>query len=136
MTIAQSTASADPVTAVQPLLDIRKSAIDPNFWYPLARTKDLKRGKTLAVSFAGEPIVLVRPKAGLPFALEDRCAHRQVPLHVGRVDDQSIKCGYHGWTYDKDGNCTSVPYLDMCTLKPNCVRSYPCREAYGERSGV
>ena len=131
MTIAESTVGISPVTAVDPPRDIRKSAIDADFWYPVARTKDLKRGKTLAVSFAGEPIVLVRPKVGLPFALEDRCAHRQVPLHVGQVDEQSLKCGYHGWTYDKDGNCTSVPYLDSCTLKPNCVRSYPCREAYG-----
>lgn len=111
--------------------DIRKSALDPNFWYPIARAKDLKRGKPLAATFAGDPIVLVRPDSGDVFALEDRCAHRQIPLHVGQVAGEGIKCGYHGWTYDRSGTCTSVPYLDMCTLKPNCVRSYPVREAYG-----
>ena len=66
--------SADPM---QP------PAIDPNFWYPLARSRDLKAGKMLAVRFAGEPIVLARTRSGQLLALEDRCAHRQVPLHVG-----------------------------------------------------
>jgi len=119
------------VAAQEPPGDIRKTALDPDFWYPVARSRDLKRGKALAAKFAGEPIVLVRPTNAPPFALEDRCAHRQVPLHVGHVTNDAIKCGYHGWTYDKGGKCTSVPYLDLCTLKPNCVRSYPCREAYG-----
>ncbi len=111
--------------------DIRKTALDPNFWYPVARSKDLKAGKTLGVSFAGDPIVLVRPKSGEIFALENRCAHRQVPLNVGVVEDGTIKCAYHGWKYDGTGKCVSVPYLDRCTMKPNNVRRYACREAYG-----
>jgi phenylpropionate dioxygenase-like ring-hydroxylating dioxygenase large terminal subunit len=65
--------------------DIRKTAIDPNFWYPLARSRDVKAGKAHAVSFAGEPIVLIRPRDGEVYALENRCAHRQVPLHIGVV---------------------------------------------------
>lgn len=131
MTQSEHAARLTDLGASQPPQDIRKSALDPDFWYPIARSRDLKRGKVLAAKFAGEPIVLVRPRDAAPFALEDRCAHRQVPLHVGQVADNGIKCGYHGWTYDKSGQCTSVPYLDMCTMKPNCVRSYPCREAYG-----
>jgi len=131
MTTADNTAHLTEVPADPPPQDIRKSALDPDFWYPVASSKALKPGKALGASFAGEPIVLVRPKSGSPFALEDRCAHRQIPLSVGEVRDDTIKCGYHGWTYDKQGKCTSVPYLDLCTMKPNCVRSYPCREAYG-----
>ena len=77
--------------------DIRKTAIDPNFWYPIARSNDVKRGKTRAVSFSGESIVLVRPTKGKLFALENRCAHRQVPLDIGKVSGCTIKCGYHGW---------------------------------------
>lgn len=131
MTTVDNSARLTDVAADRPPQDIRKSAIDPDFWYPVAASKELKRGKALGVRFAGDPIVLVRPKAGAVFALEDRCAHRQIPLHLGQVNDESIKCAYHGWTYDNSGKCTSVPYLDGCTLQPNCVRSYPCREAYG-----
>jgi len=39
--------------------DLRRVGIGRNFWYPLARSRQLKKGKTLAVAFAGEPIVLV-----------------------------------------------------------------------------
>lgn len=111
--------------------DLRKTGIDPNFWYPVARSRQLKKGKALPVSFAGEPILLVRPKLGEVFALEDRCAHRQVPLHLGVVEDDCVKCAYHGWRYDHSGKCVGVPYLDKCSLRPRNVRSYPCREAYG-----
>ena len=111
--------------------DIRKTAIDPNFWYPLARSNEVKAGKAHAVSFAGEPIALIRPREGEVYALENRCAHRQVPLHIGVVDEKGIRCSYHGWTYDRSGKCISVPYLDSCRLCPNNVRSYPCREAHG-----
>jgi phenylpropionate dioxygenase-like ring-hydroxylating dioxygenase large terminal subunit len=111
--------------------DIRKTGISPDFWYPLARSNAVKTGKAHAVSFAGEPIVLVRTRQGEVFAVEDRCAHRQIPLHLGVVEDDCIKCAYHGWKYNRTGKCVSVPYLEKCSLRPKNVRSYPCREAYG-----
>jgi phenylpropionate dioxygenase-like ring-hydroxylating dioxygenase large terminal subunit len=111
--------------------DTRRTGLHPDFWYPVARSRDLAAGKTLAVAFAGEPIVLVRPGEGGPYALEDRCAHRQVPLHLGVVRGERLLCGYHCWTYDRTGACVNVPYLDKERTLPNGVRSYPCREAYG-----
>ena len=117
------------------LRDLRKTGIDPNFWYPLARSRDLKPGKTLGAHFAGDPIVLVRPAADARqtavFALADRCAHRQVPLHLGVVKGERLACDYHCWTYDRGGRCVTVPYLDKAKSLPNGVRSYPTREAYG-----
>lgn len=111
--------------------DIRKVGLNPDFWYPLARSKNLRVGKPLTVSFAGEPILLVRPERGDLFALEDRCAHRQVPLHLGVVRGERVQCHYHCWTYDRHGSCVNVPYLDSEKQLPNGVRSYPAREAYG-----
>lgn len=110
--------------------DLRRVRIHPDHWYPLAWSRELKPGRTLAVSFAGEPIVLVRPKDGRVFALEDRCAHRQVKLSAGVVKGCTVQCGYHGWAYDASGKCTDVPYLGKGKL-PNGVRAYPCREASG-----
>ncbi|MFM0207112.1 aromatic ring-hydroxylating dioxygenase subunit alpha [Paraburkholderia sediminicola] len=113
-----------------PVRDLRRVGIHPDYWYPLAWSHEVKRGKTHGVTFAGEPIVLARTESGKVFALEDRCAHRQVPLHQGVVDGESIRCGYHGWTYDCSGKCIDVPYLGRDRL-PNGVRSYPCREVEG-----
>ncbi|HBO83288.1 MAG TPA: ferredoxin, partial [Cupriavidus sp.] len=59
--------------------------IHPDHWYPLAWSREVKAGQAHGVQFAGDPIVLVRTATGKIFALEDRCAHRQVPLHAGVV---------------------------------------------------
>ncbi|CAD6548671.1 aromatic ring-hydroxylating oxygenase subunit alpha [Paraburkholderia metrosideri] len=113
-----------------PVRDLRRVGIHPDYWYPLAWSHEVKAGKTHGVTFAGDPIVLARTESGKVFALEDRCAHRQVPLHQGVVDGESIRCGYHGWTYDCSGKCIDVPYLGRERL-PNGVRSYPCQELAG-----
>jgi renierapurpurin 18,18'-hydroxylase len=110
--------------------DLRRVGAHPDYWYPVAWCEELKVGKTLGRRFAGEPIVLYRGKSGRVFALEDRCAHRQVPLHLGVVNGDEIKCHYHGWTYDQSGKCVSVPYLGSERL-PNGVKSYPAREVDG-----
>lgn len=111
--------------------DLRKTGSHPDHWYPLALSKEVKRGKAKGVTFAGEPIVLVRTEKGTLFALEDRCAHRQVPLSAGVVKGEEIQCGYHCWTYNGEGKCISVPYLGKGDSLPKGVRGYPCREAYG-----
>lgn len=110
--------------------DLRRIGIDPNFWYPLARSNQLAKGKTLPVSFAGEPIVLVRTERAAVFAFEDRCAHRQVPLHMGTVCGEKLRCAYHGWQYDMSGKLSAIPYVPQGAHPPRQVRSFPCREAY------
>ena len=115
--------------------DLRRVGIHRDHWYPVAWSHELRPATPLGVRFAGDPIVLVRPKAGPIFALEDRCAHRQIPLSKGVVDGCTLRCGYHGWTYDAAGACTDVPYLGRDQLRggrlPNGVRAYPCREQDG-----
>jgi len=110
--------------------DLRRIGAHPDYWYPLAWSDELKIGRTLGRRFAGQPIVLYRGNSGQAFALEDRCAHRQVPLHLGVVNADQIKCHYHGWTYDGGGKCVDVPYLGKERL-PNGVKSYPAREVDG-----
>jgi phenylpropionate dioxygenase-like ring-hydroxylating dioxygenase large terminal subunit len=111
-------------------IDLRKVGSHPDYWYPMAWGDEVKTGKALGREFAGEPIVLYRGKSGKVFALEDRCAHRQVPLHEGVVQGDTLKCGYHGWAYDCSGKCIDVPYIGVDRL-PNGVKSYPCREIDG-----
>ncbi|WP_338700995.1 aromatic ring-hydroxylating dioxygenase subunit alpha [Bradyrhizobium sp. 26S5] len=117
-------------TASRSHSDLRKVGSHPDYWYPIAWSHELKPGRTFAGHFAGEPIVLVRPVEGDVFALEDRCAHRQVPLSKGTVDGCTVRCCYHGWRYDGSGQCVDVPYLGEGKL-PNGVRSYPCFESNG-----
>ena len=111
--------------------DLRRTGAHPDYWYPLARSRDVKPGKAVARTFAGEPIAIVRADSGNVFALEDRCAHRQVPLSKGSVCGDQVHCSYHGWVYDPTGRCVSIPYVGKSERMPRGVRSYPCREEYG-----
>ena len=79
-------------------------------WFVAARA-DRVRAKPLAVTVLGRPLVLVRLASGELLALEDRCPHRQVPLSIGRVTADGLRCPYHGWTFAADGRCTAVPGL-------------------------
>lgn len=111
--------------------DLRKTAINPDFWYPLLRSRRLKPAAVVSVHFGDQPIALIRTKSGKLFALEDRCAHRQVPISAGVVEGETVRCCYHGWTYDCSGRCVNIPYVGHSELIPRGVRSYPCREEYG-----
>jgi len=110
--------------------DLRLMGANPDYWYPLAWSSDVRRGKVFACNFAGQPIALYRGSSGVLHALEDRCAHRQVPLSQGMVEGETLRCGYHGWRYDCAGACVDVPYLGRAHL-PNGVRAYPVREIDG-----
>lgn len=79
-----------------------------NYWY-VAAWSDEVGNIPLARTLLDEPIVLFRKSDGSVVALEDRCAHRRLPLSAGTVEGDSIRCGYHGLVYDCEGACTKVP---------------------------
>src|SRR3977135_4179985 len=83
--------------------DLRRVGANPDYWYPLAWSDELKVGRTLGRRFAGQPIALFRGASGPVFARQDPCAHRQIPLHLGVVKGDDLKCHYRGWTYNGAG---------------------------------
>ena len=112
--------------------DLRRVGANPDFWYPVALSESVRRGRVRATAFAGERIALYRGRSGAVYALEDRCAHRQVPLSMGVVEGESVRCCYHAWAYRGDGRISQIPYLSKGDGRPpRGVRSYPVREAYG-----
>ncbi|WP_262413137.1 aromatic ring-hydroxylating oxygenase subunit alpha [Actinacidiphila acidipaludis] len=112
--------------------DLRRVGIDPDFWYPVVPSRTVPEGKVVAASFAGRRIAVFRAASGTVSALEDRCAHRQVPLSMGVVEGESLRCCYHAWAYRGDGRISQIPYLSKETGRPpRSVRAYPTREAAG-----
>ncbi|HJU24777.1 MAG TPA: Rieske 2Fe-2S domain-containing protein, partial [Casimicrobiaceae bacterium] len=79
-----------------------------DYWYVAAWSDEVAR-TPLARTLLDEPIVLFRKSNGSVVALEDRCAHRRLPLSAGAVEGDFIRCGYHGLVYDCDGVCTKIP---------------------------
>ncbi len=111
--------------------DIRQLGINPNHWYVVARSTEVKN-QPLAITLWHQPIVIYRDSAGKIHALEDRCPHRQVKLSHGKIIDNNIECAYHGWRFNSSGECAEVPYLAENQKLPNCkIRRYPVQEKDG-----
>ena len=79
-------------------------------WYPVYRSERLRRAP-VSVTLMGKPLVLFRTASGEPAALIDRCPHRNVPLSLGKVRGDNLRCIYHGWEFDRGGQCRAVPGL-------------------------
>jgi phenylpropionate dioxygenase-like ring-hydroxylating dioxygenase large terminal subunit len=81
-----------------------------NCWYVAAWSEEIGHEKATARTIIGERIVLFRNARGTISAMEDRCAHRRMPLSPGRITgDGKLICPYHGLTYDGEGVCVLVP---------------------------
>lgn len=95
-------------------------------WYPLALSDEVGR-TPLARRVLATPVVLYRTTSGAPVALEDRCAHRPVPLSGGRVEGDDIVSGYTGFRYAADGRCVGVP-TQVNVPYGAAVRAFPSHD--------
>ena len=104
--------------------DLRRVGINPNFWYPVAVSGERAEKKTFAATFAGERIALYRGDSGTVYALEDRCAHRQVPLSMGVVEGDVLRCCYHGLglSRERPDLADTVPAPGGCSPAARCPR--------------
>ena len=64
------------------------------------------------VEVSGEPVVVVRDKAGTLRAFSNVCRHRAGPIAQGSGCRNVFTCGYHGWTYTLDGRLIGTPEID------------------------
>ena len=112
--------------AMQQLAD-RNTPLIQNEWYVVAFANELARS-LIRRTILGHHLVMYRTQSGEPVALHDRCAHRSFPLSAGRLDGDTIVCGYHGMRYDREGNCIEVPSQKSCPRGIG-VRNYPLVES-------
>ncbi len=82
-----------------------------NAWYCAGWDHELSMGRhaLLQRRIAGEELVLYRQLNGGVVAMEDRCAHRQAPLSLGRKEGDALRCMYHGMRFAPNGQCTEIP---------------------------
>ena len=104
-----------------------------NFWYPIAKSDEVKNDKPLQVQILGVQFVAFRDSDGVPQVLSDTCVHRGGSLGRGWVRDGRAICPYHGWEFGGSGKCERVPSLpDDAKLPARAkVDSYPTQEKYG-----
>lgn len=99
-----------------------------NQWYIAAWRGEVNR-TLFERRILDEPIVFYRTEGGEPVALAGLCPHRLYPLREGRLIGDSVECGYHGFTFDCSGRCTTIPAQPQVPSK-FATRRYPVADRW------
>ncbi|HZT07294.1 MAG TPA: Rieske 2Fe-2S domain-containing protein [Chloroflexota bacterium] len=81
------------------------------YWLPALLASDLPEPDCapMRVRLLGEDLVAFRDSSGRLGLLDDYCPHRCASLFLGRNEENGLRCVYHGWKFDVDGNCVDMP---------------------------
>ena len=104
------------------------------YWVPFILSAELAAGGApVRVKLMDEDLIAFRNTAGEIGLLGEHCAHRGASLFFGRNEDCKLRCWYHGWQYDLEGNCTDQPNEPPQTQFRQHVKqkAYPCIEKNG-----
>ncbi len=90
-------------------------------------------GAPLRVRLLGENLVVFRDSKGRLGVLDELCAHRRASLVFARNEECGLRCLYHGWKFDVEGNVVDLASEPPGTNVPQRVKqkAYPAREAGG-----
>lgn len=102
-------------------------------WQPVAIGADLKQGDIKSFVLLNTEIVVARLSTGL-LAAENICPHKGMKLSLGTVCEDRLQCAYHGWQFDRSGNCMNIPSLiepPTNILKISKLKRYAIQERYG-----
>jgi phenylpropionate dioxygenase-like ring-hydroxylating dioxygenase large terminal subunit len=115
-----------------PRAKVRASVVRlPGQWFAVAMSEELA-SRPVKKQLLGIPLTLFRDGDGKPGALMDRCPHRNVPLSIGDVVDGQLQCRYHGWRFDRSGQCRFIPSLcGEVDAKARHAVAYPALEQDG-----
>jgi phthalate 4,5-dioxygenase len=90
-------------------------------------------GPPLRVRLLGESLVVFRDSKGRLGVLDEFCAHRRASLVFARNEECGLRCLYHGWKFDVEGNVVDLASEPPGSNVPQRVKhkAYPAREAGG-----
>ena len=104
-------------------------------WMPACLIEEVAEpdGTPRKIRLLGEDLVVFRDTDGKVGILDEQCPHRRASLVYGRNEECGLRCLYHGWKFDVDGNCTDMSSEPAGTglAEKIKLKSYPVREAAG-----
>lgn len=79
-------------------------------WIPVATLGDLDGPRPLVpIELKGQRYILFRDDEGELGLIGRSCPHRGADLCFGRLEDNGIRCPFHGWHFDRTGQCVEQP---------------------------
>src|ERR671933_2423296 len=80
------------------------------YWVPAMLSSELPSPDSdpVRVLLLGEQLIAFRDSTGQVGLLQNNCPHRGASLFFGRNEECGLRCVYHGWKFDTQGNCTNM----------------------------
>jgi len=104
-------------------------------WLPACMSEEVAAadGAPVRVRLLGEDLVAFRDTRGRVGVVGEHCPHRGASLAFGRNEECGLRCLYHGWKVDVEGNVLETPSEPPTSTLGKRVRhtAYPAREAGG-----
>jgi hypothetical protein len=105
-----------------------------HYWQPAALSDELMTNRPVVpVKLLGEDLVLFRDTEGKLGLIGRACPHRGADLCYGRLEDNGLRCPFHGWHFNRDGQCVEQPAEPEGSRMHENIRnvSYPVIEKNG-----
>jgi phthalate 4,5-dioxygenase oxygenase subunit len=104
-------------------------------WLPVCLSEEVaeKDGAPVKARLVGEDLVVFRDSQGKLGVLDEHCPHRGASLVFGRNEECGLRCLYHGWKFDTEGNILEMSSEPDGSAIKNSLkqRAYPVRESGG-----
>jgi phthalate 4,5-dioxygenase oxygenase subunit len=80
-------------------------------WLPICMSEEVADadGTPVRARLLGQDLVVFRDSDGRLGILGEHCPHRRASLALGRNEESGLRCLYHGWKIDVDGNVVEMP---------------------------
>jgi 5,5'-dehydrodivanillate O-demethylase len=106
------------------------------YWMPIAGVSEFDETPIKPVRLLGEDLVLYRDLSGTFGLVDRRCPHRRADLAHGMVEQCGLRCSYHGWRMDEEGQCVEQPFEDTAFPERNMkarirTKAYPVQVKAG-----
>ena len=106
------------------------------YWHPVAGASEFDDKAVRPIRLFGEDLVLFKSLSGQYGLIQRSCPHRNADLAFGFVEQDGLRCAYHGWEFGASGQCLHQPFeeivdADARLRKKTTVKAYEVREKAG-----
>ncbi|WP_157390332.1 Rieske (2Fe-2S) protein [Nocardia terrae] len=123
-------------TAIRPRKRLgTKGVLNPQYptsYWQIAFSRDLEPESVIPLRVLERDVVLWRDSQGVAHCTAAHCAHLGANLgYGGEVVGDTIRCPFHAWRYDAEGNVAHVPGVAGTPKVRQCLPTYLVIERYG-----
>ena len=109
----------------------------PRGWFMIGEANEATN-KPKAIRYFGQDMVLYRGESGRVVVMEAYCPHMgthfanndtsYIVMDGKQIDGDAIRCPYHGWRFNAEGQCDEIPYSPAPIPEKACIKSWPAQE--------